>query len=105
MYTDCTHVRLERKTIWHNIAYLLASDHIKVFEVYIPVLAYLIAYLEEEPYTPLHSNHHSRVTHPFVFGLNPKKTKVAALGSSFFLLAVKVLVKHRQPNTLKELIS
>lgn len=57
MYTDCTHVRLERKTIWHTIAYLLASDHIKIFEVYKLVLAYLTAYLEEEPYTP-HSNHH-----------------------------------------------
>ena len=47
----------------------------------------------------------SKVIYPFVFGLKSKKTKVATLGSSFFLLVVKVLEKHRQPNTLKESIS
>jgi len=33
----------------------------------------------------------SKVIYPFVFGLKPKKTEVAALGSSFFMLAIKVL--------------
>ena len=47
----------------------------------------------------------SKVIYLFVFGLKPKKTEVVALGSSFILLAVKVLEKHRQPNTLKYSIS
>lgn len=47
----------------------------------------------------------SSVIYPLVFGLNPRKIEVAALGSSFFLLAFKVLEKHKQPNTLKEAIS
>lgn len=47
----------------------------------------------------------SRVAYPFVLGLNPRKTEVAALGSNFFLLVVRVPVKYRQPNTLKEVLS
>ena len=47
----------------------------------------------------------SKVIYPVVCGLKPKKTEVAALGSSLFLLAIKVLEKHRQPNTLKDSIS
>jgi len=47
----------------------------------------------------------SKVINPFEFGLKPKKTKVTSLGSSLFLLAAKVLEKHKQPNTLKYSIS
>lgn len=47
----------------------------------------------------------SRVIYPFVFGLKPRKIEVVALGSNFFLLTIKVLEKHKQPNTLKEAIS
>jgi len=47
----------------------------------------------------------SRVIYPLVFGLKPRKIEVSALGSSFFPLEIRVLEKHKQPNTLKEAIS
>jgi len=47
----------------------------------------------------------SNIMNPLVFGLKPKNIEVAALGSSFFLLAARVLEKHKHPNTLKDSIS
>ena len=40
-----------------------------------------------------------------VFGLKPKNIEVTTLGSSFIMLATRVLEKHKHPNTLKDLIS
>ena len=47
----------------------------------------------------------SNIMNPLVFCLKPKNVEVAALGSSFFLLAARVLEKHKYPNNLKDSIS